>query len=68
MINNATTTLIASLIDQSKSRLDVVLQYVNQNNDLIIDSEVTSKMVELRKVMLQLESISSKIWDDDIGY
>lgn len=66
--SKSTAILIASLMDQSKSRLEVALEYINQNNDLMTDPAVTSKLVELRKTMSQLESVLAKVWADEPSY
>ena len=60
MMKNNSAIVVASLIDQTKTRLEVVLEYISQNKDLITDSTITSKIADLRQTMFQLESMITR--------
>lgn len=49
-------TLIFSLIEQTKSRLDVVCEYVKANPKILDDSKIWDRLYELDEVLASIKS------------
>lgn len=56
-MSNTTLALVASLVEQSESRLNVVIQYLNKNPELATSPIVAAKIEELRQSLNEVDAM-----------
>ena len=59
-MNNTTLVLVTSLVEQSESRLDVVLSYLKENPELLTSPVIANKIEELRHSLNEVDSMLKK--------